>query len=250
MNNQDEDKILNDLYQQANQELPPAALDDLILKQAQQAKQIDSKASSTIKTHWRPWLAAASVVLVIPMIWLLTQNPQLSQDMGQIENPVVQPKVASDTTPQTEKVMANDAGMEAELAVPTKLTQSAETEQAKSTTASSARQEPAAAPAPMADLQEIIEQQGQRAITGNPINQESLQANKALLMNEFKAKKRSIKPSTMDPLMALEYEQFGRYLQQGEIEAADQLLTEMQERWPEFDYEDMIYRLAAAEAAN
>jgi len=220
-------------------------LDDLILKHAQQSKQIENRtASYKTKNNWRPWLAAASVVLVVPMIWLLTQNQQLSQDFGQLQSKEVQPKTTQDASPKAEKSFADNAGIEAEMSE-----QDSE-EQGKITiTDSRIRSEPEA-PAPMADLQDMIEQQGQRSITGKPIDQESLQANKELLMNEFKVKKRTIKPSTMDPLMALEYEQFGRYLERGEIEAADQLLTEMQENWSDFDFEDMIYRLAEAEVKN
>ncbi len=101
--------------------------------------------------------------------------------------------------------------------------------------------------ASIADLQAIIEEQGRLSITGKPIDRESLNSNKAKLMDELKAKKRTINHSTMSPLMALEYEQFGRYLDRGQFDMADQLLTDMQESWPEFDFEEMIYRLALAE---
>jgi hypothetical protein len=242
MNNKDEDQILSDLYQQGNQEQPPKALDDLILKQAQQSQLATSKS----KHSWRPWLAAASVVLVLPMIWLLTQQQQLSSELKPIQPPTSQAAETLNAAPKAEEAFAADADMEAEAM------DHDQAEYGKITVTGSrlkaAPESPAAAP--MVDYQDLIEQQGQRSITGKPIDQQSLQANKELLMDEFKAKKRTIKPSTMDPLMLLEYEQFGRYLDEGNIEAADQLLTEMQENWPDFDFEDMIYRLAEVEASS
>ena len=232
MNNKDEDQILNDLYHQGNQEQPPKALDDLILKQAQQSQLATSKS----KYNWRPWLAAASVVLVLPMIWLLTQQQQLRPELKPIQAPTNQATETLNPAPKAEEAFAADAVMEADEAME---------DNQITVTGSRIQAEPAAAP--MVDYQDLIERQGQRSITGKPIDQQSLQANKELLMDEFKAKKRTIKPSTMDPLMLLEYEQFGRYLDEGNIEAADQLLSEMQENWPDFDFEDMIYRLVEAE---
>ncbi len=245
MNHADEDKILNDLYQQANQEQPPKALDDVILQHAEQSLSNEGRQVSTpITKNWQPWLAAASVVLVIPMIWLLTQNQELTSGLEHTQSFESKPSPTIDAKLKSESV-ADDVGIEAD-------TEEMEAfEPNESPVVNHAVSKP---PAPKAvsvnDLQAIIEQQGQRSITGKPIDRESLQANKELLLGELKAKKRTIKPSNMDPLMTLEYEQFGRYLEQGKIEAADQLLTEMQENWPEFDYEDMIYRLATAEIKN
>jgi hypothetical protein len=104
-----------------------------------------------------------------------------------------------------------------------------------------------AAPVPLDQLDQLIEQQGHISITGRPIDEASLRANQQFLLDELKGQKRPINPSTMSPLMALEYEQFGRYLERGEFSLADQLLTDMQESWPDYDYEDMIYQLALAE---
>ncbi len=104
--------------------------------------------------------------------------------------------------------------------------------------------------ASMAEIQDIIEEQGRLSITGKPIDRAALKANKAKMMDELMIKKRTINASTMSPLMALEYEQFGRYLDRGQYDLADQLLTDMQESWPEYDYEDMIYRLALAETGT
>lgn len=248
MNTNDEDKLLTDLYRQANQEQPPVALDDLILKHAQQSNQ--KKTDIQSKSSWRLWVAAASVVLVIPMIWLLTQNQQLSEDMGPLTSSDAHPKKTMDATPKAEPSMADDAGMvDKPSRQPARTEKDTEREEKLTVTGSRIVQSDpeSPAPAPMANLQEMIEQQGQQSITGRPIDQDSLQANKELLMDEFKSKKRTIKPSSMEPLMLLEYEQFARYLEQGEIEAADQLLTQMQENWPDYDFEDMIYRLVEAE---
>ncbi|WP_223788984.1 hypothetical protein [Marinicella meishanensis] len=104
-----------------------------------------------------------------------------------------------------------------------------------------------APPVPLDQLEQVIEQQGHISITGRPIDEASLRANQQRLLDELKGQKRPINPSTMSPLMALEYEQFGRYLERGDFALADQLLTDMQENWPEYDYEEMIYQLALAE---
>lgn len=258
-NNEHKDKVLNDLYQQANQEQPPAALDEIILKQAKQAQSgLNKSTANKSKNNWRPWLAAASVVLVLPLIWFLTQNQAIMPEFDSaqsIEAPkpsAKQPSTKPGTQQETNinEAFADDLNMESaaenELL---EMDQDGQEDQGRITvTGSRARTEPA--PAPMLDLEDKLEQQTQRSISGKPINQESLNANKKLLKDEFKAKKRTIKPSNMDPLMALEYEQFGRYLEQGEIEKADQLLTDMQENWPDFDFEDMIYRLAEAELGS
>jgi hypothetical protein len=244
MNNQDEDKIINDLYQQGNQEQPPKALDDLILKHAEHSThQSQQPAAVKSKNNWRPWLAAASVVLVMPLIWLLTQNQELSQDFGQTQSLESKSKEQLETAPSIDNAFADD-----DIEAYETDDQDFEEQGKITVTGARMRQEPAAAPMPA--LEEVIGDGVQRSITGKPIDFDSLQANQKILKDELKAKKRTIKPSTMDPLMALEYEQFGRYLERGEFDAADQLLTEMQENWPDFDFEDMIYRLAAAEAAN
>jgi len=247
MNNEHEDNLLHDLYQQGNKELPPAALDDIILNQAKQAKRNHTTSNkSHSKKSWRPWLAAASVVLVLPMVWFLTQNQQITPDFGSASS-VETPKPTAKKEAFTNDTIAEEGASykpqpEAELAEMDDASQDRIT-----VTGNRMRSEPAESPAPVLDLEDKIETQALRSISGKPIDQESLQANMQILKDEFKAKKRTIKPSTMDPLMALEYEQFGRYLELGDIEKADQLLTEMQESWPDFDFEDMIYRLAEAE---
>lgn len=239
MSQMNEDKLLNDLYQQANQEQPPKTLDDLILQHAKSSTlESNSKPVKTIN-HLHPWFAAASVVLVLPLIWLLTQNQELRSEVEQIKPVEIQPQIQS-------KVKTKPMSSANVQSVSTDEVAEAYTDKEKATDPSK-YEEVVVLPAPMIDLPNIIEQEGSYPISKQTIDRKSLQANKELLMNEFKAKKRSIRPSTMDPLMALEYEQFGRYLERGEIEAADQLLTDMQENWPEFDFEDMIYRLAEAE---
>jgi len=103
------------------------------------------------------------------------------------------------------------------------------------------------APVALDELDQLLEQQTHISITGRPIDEASLRANQRQLLEDLKGQKRPINPSTMGPLMALEHAQFGRYLERGEFMLADQLLTEMQASWPDYDYEDMIYQLALAE---
>ena len=103
---------------------------------------------------------------------------------------------------------------------------------------------------PMTNLQDVIEEQGHISITGQPIDTESLAAKKAQIISDAVGQKKPINPGTMDPLMLLEYAQFGRYLDLGQFDLADELLTEMQENWPEYDFEDMIFQLALAESQS
>ncbi len=220
-----DEKLLDDLYRQSPQDEPPASLDQQILAQAQASNPIN-------KPNRTPWLAAASVVMVVPLIWFLTQNPELTEEASAVE---IQPQATLKTETQEEAqtevpvVSDDEAGLY--------LDQAPEPAPAMS------------APAPvnsMAEIQQVIEEEN-LAITGQPLSQESLERNRKQLIEELKGKKRRITPGTMSPLMALEYEQFNRYLERGDIELADQLLTEMQANFPDYDYEDMIYQLAEAE---
>ncbi len=230
MNQQDQHKLLNNLYQKGNQEQPPAALDELILKQAQQSNQMENTSRElNKKNNWQPWLAAASVVLAIPMIWLLTQNQELSQDIGQIQSFESQAVKSQEVAPKAE-AFASDTVIQ--------------TEQRNTTTGNHIKPIPSSAPSPMADSQQASEEQAETSITGKPIDQQSVQANKTLLLNEFKAKKRSLKPNNLDPIMALEIQQFNQLIEQGDVDSAEQLLNSIMLDHPDFDYQDLLSELA------
>ncbi len=248
MNNKTEDQILTELLRDANEQ-PPKALDDLILNQAK----VNNNAAANAKIQkrdWKPWLAAASVALVMPLLWMITNNEELTHTKEVLSTPQITPKPSTEldqslTRPESTFSDADFVGHEQE-----QLHDMGEitiTGSRIKQTIDEAQEEPATY---IEIFDESIETESQRSITGKVIDQESLETNKVLLKNELKAKKRTIKPSNMNPLMALEYEQFGRYLEQGQFDLADQLLTEMQDNWPDFDFEDMIYRLAEAETKS
>lgn len=231
MNQSDDEKLLNDLYHQGHDEEPPKAIDALILQQAKQSNQPSHK-----HNNWRPWLAAASVVLVMPIIWLLVQNEQL------MEQATTVPTIESNE-PKPAKVARKEAKpqvAEEYMMAP------AESERPAN--------EPAAPAVDMGadtiDLQDT-EDQGKITVTGSRIKREDLEtesvkANRQVLMNEFKAKKKTLKQSNLDPILALELQQFEQYLELGEFEQATQLLQEMQEREPDFDYSELEQRLVDA----
>lgn len=247
MNKKTEDQILTELLHDKNEQ-PPKALDDIILNHAKASHSQNEPV--TKKRDWKPWLAAASVVLALPLLWILTQN----QELTKVPEPFPAPQVEQKPSVEIQGVIAESEAVMSDTDYHGDEQDQLE-EQGKITVTGSRimrAPEPDAAqeePAAYLDVfEESVEAESKRSITGKEINYESLEANKTLLKNEFKAKKRTIKPSNMDPLMALEYAQFGRYLEEGQFDLADELLTEMQENWPDFDFEDMIYRLAEAEA--
>jgi len=221
MNQQDEDKILNQMYQAANQEQPPEALDELILKHAQSTQR------PTKTKSWQPWLAAASVVLVIPMIWLLTQNQQLTKDLASHHLPENQPTEINDAPPKTGTVM-NSISVDQEQS-PSKATDS--------------QSKPAPSPTMPSAVAQTREAESQQSATDQASKQRSINTNKTLLMNEFKAKKKTIKPGNLDPIMALELQQFNQYLEQGETESAELLLNTMMQDYPDFEFQAMLNQL-------
>ncbi|TDR16284.1 hypothetical protein [Marinicella litoralis] len=237
MNQQDEDKKLTELYRAANQDMPPADLDELILKHAKQAVKKESKHDYFGSGRQRqPWLAAASVVLLIPMIWLLTQSELISTESLTIPN---SENHAAEN--QTKSVNAESLTEESTVEYKRiKITQDNNHIRAK----------PKSMPAPVAALPQANQEQNSQSITGKPIDQQSLKANKALLMNEFKSNKKTIKQSHMDPMMALELQQFNQYLEQGQLEKAERLLNEMIQFYPDFDFQDLWSQLNSKKSAQ
>ena len=258
MTDSSDDKLLTELYQAGESKTPPAHLDEAILKQAK-----SNHGRKTTSQSWRPWLAAASVVLVVPMIWLLSQQDQLTESATQNLPP---PASVPTESAAKNKASAADQGAvddrfagdmpEAEADRQQQSpTAAVSLEERNSTPKSVAIQDleeqlQAAPEPPSATAEELQDSDTLISITGNRISRAAVEAKKEQLKAELSAPKKTIKASTMDPLMALEYAQFNRYLEQQQFDQADQLLTDMQERYPEYDYEDMIYRLAIAEAST
>lgn len=67
------DPHIDQLYQKGDKTQPPKAIDDAILAHAEQAHQ------STRLGRLRPWLAAASVLFALPILWLMLEQPELQQ---------------------------------------------------------------------------------------------------------------------------------------------------------------------------
>ena len=105
-NNNRNDKIIDELYKMGHRDLPPSSLDNTILNKAHSSQIL------TPRNHWRPWLAAASVVFAIPMIWYITQNNELIEYQTPIPS-VVAPK-AIEQAPN----LAEEAMPAAEMAKP------------------------------------------------------------------------------------------------------------------------------------
>jgi hypothetical protein len=218
-NHENNDKIIHELYNKGDRDIPPGSIDNIILNRAKSSCQIPAS-----RNKWRPWLAAASVVFAIPMIWYITQNNELIEYQTPIPS-VVAPKTIEQAPDLTEEAMPAN-----EVAKPV-------------------ASKPYAAPAivdMVAQEQDGATEAEKSSENGNLINQSSLEANRQLLKNELKAKKRTIKPSNLDPMMALELQQFEQYLSENRLVDAEQLLNEMQQNYPDFDYTDLIVLLADA----
>ncbi len=235
MNPNDDDKVLNEIYRSGNKDQPPEQLDQIILQHAQHSHATKSKLRS-----WRPWLAAASIVLVMPIIWLLVQNEKLLDQAApnaQLTQPQ-KPKPAKELSKQ-EFHSEPEPVLEEALMAPAESNQPAA---------------PAADMAVEADDLQNMEEQGKIAVTGSrfkredpaSLETESVKANRELLMNELKVKKKTLKQSNLDPILAMELQRFEMYLEKGKINEATQLLQEMQEREPDFDYSELEQRLADA----
>lgn len=67
------DPHIDQLYQKGDKTQPPKSIDDAILAHAEQAHQ------STRLGRLRPWLAAASVLFALPILWLMLEQPELQQ---------------------------------------------------------------------------------------------------------------------------------------------------------------------------
>jgi hypothetical protein len=67
------DPNLHQLYQSGDQAQPPKSIDDAILARAEQAHQ------TTRLGRLRPWLAAASILFAVPILWLMLEQPELQQ---------------------------------------------------------------------------------------------------------------------------------------------------------------------------
>jgi hypothetical protein len=227
MSHTEEDKLLSKLYRQSSQEQPPATLDELILQHASQSHHRDKPGRS-----WRPWLAAASVVLVVPLIWLLTQDTALLES-GKPPTTLSLPAAEPATGEPTDDAEAADssAAPAPVVAAPVMEAQTAE---------------PAAPPADAAMMEEEVAEPARIQVTGSRVRSESLALNKQLLIEQATGGKRPLKPDSMGPELALLYQQFNRYLNEGQLDFAEAVLNDMQQSHPEFDYVDLLNRLEQA----
>ena len=207
---------------------------------------------------WRPWLAAASVALALPLVWLLTQQPELTQS------------VALDAAPQTPEVEVIDvrldeAAKQRQRRIPQKPKVAQPDLDALREEMAPAPEMEMPAPAVMApepsipaEFSELMEADLAGAAPADaqvdaetPLDdtlgsaqRASMERNQALLKDELKAAKKSLKPSNLTPTLALELERFELLLEQGEWQQAETLLNAMQERDPDFDYGELVERLA------
>lgn len=89
------DPNIDQLYQKGGKTQPPKSIDDAILAHAEQAHQ------STRLGRLRPWLAVASVLFALPILWLMLEQPELQQSMQESLHPEPVPSISmSDEKPQ------------------------------------------------------------------------------------------------------------------------------------------------------
>lgn len=81
------DSNIDQLYQYGKKAQPPKDIDDAIMARAQQAHQ------PTRLGRLRPWLAAASILFAVPILWLMLGQPELQQARQESLQPVPVPSV-------------------------------------------------------------------------------------------------------------------------------------------------------------
>ncbi len=79
MKNQDQQ--LNQLYQDEKKAQPPKSIDEAILARAEDANQ------KFQYRRLRPWLAAASILFAVPILWLMVQQPEMQQSINESLQP-------------------------------------------------------------------------------------------------------------------------------------------------------------------
>lgn len=224
MNHTEDDKILKKLYQQSQQQLPPESLDDLILQQASQSHHREKRGR-----NWRPWLAAASVVLVVPLIWVMTQSPNMLETTD--SRPTINlPQPNNQSTAAKPAPMAADATPPAaEPEPPVKAAEVPVTTMPEAST--------------MADEQ--APQANRIQVTGSRLRTDPALAQKQLLIEQLTGGKRTFNPEKLNPDLALLYKQFEQHLKSGQLELAEEILDEMYDAYPEYDFEPLWLKLEA-----
>lgn len=238
--------IINDLYQASTKgsgnEQPPAALDQLIKNAAQDS--LKPKQAKTKGNNRTMWMAAASVAMVVPLLYWLTFTVQPT-DMQQSADyfpqaemdSVAAPKPAVQAAPKADKKVAAErkaAQTYEALADDMDTDQQNIPEQGKITVTGS-RIMHDTEDDNFAETEMAEEQLGEAA--AEPAPMPSLERNRALLKSEFKAKKQRInKDSIADPMMALEWQQLQQYIDQGDKVKAQALLATMRVDWPNYDF--------------
>lgn len=224
MSTHEDDQSLSKLYRQAKQQQPPVELDELIIQHASQSHHREKPGH-----NWRPWLTAASVLLVVPMIWMISREETIladSEPQTHFGQPVSEPlaiEEAADALPA--ESIADEWP-----ATPPALTP--------------AKPEPMAPlAADMASMDEQTDQPSRVQVTGNRLSNPSVSMNKMRLIEEATGGKKPLNPELMDPELALLFQQFERYLDEGQLDRAASILSDMQASHPAFDYSDLVRRL-------
>ena len=240
--------VINDLYQASTKgsgnEQPPVALDQLIKNAAQDSlkpKQIKTKGNNRTM-----WMAAASVAMVVPLLYWLTLTVQPTEmqqgtdyfpqaEMNPVAAPKADKKVAAKRKAAQPLEALSDSMYKDQQNMP---------EQGKITvTGSRIMREPEADDETYyeADIAEEA-QLGEAVAEPAPIL--SLERNRALLKSEFKAKKQRIhKDSFADPMMALEWQQLNQYIEEGKKQQAQALLATMRVDWPNYDFTSLTEQI-------
>lgn len=209
--NHDDEKVLKELYFEMDLDQPPADLDQIILAQASSNKKPSR--------HFKSWLAAASMVLVFPLVWLITQqvdtyhDDPVSKDQNFDPSPVV---------PQAEKTHQSTTTYQHSIP------QGTDAEE---------RSEPVAMSAPAAILPPQSKD-SQNSDNRLQDTSDSFAANKQLLLDELSAGKRKPSEKNLTPQMILKIEQLNQLIENKHWAEAQSLLDELQSSHPEYDFSE------------
>lgn len=202
MSSDKDHQIINDLYQTGNNDEPPEFIDKIIHDHAK---------SPVKRNNWRPWLAAASILLTVPLFVFLSLQPALLE------------------APATESIITNeDSGSNESIHM---------TEELPSREHMSNAQELAPAPASA-----IAEEDSEVVVHQSTTS--SLESNRNLLKEELRAQKRSLKPANLTPILALEIQQFEQFIEEGLWDQAQTLLEQMKVNYPDYSFQSLDEALA------
>jgi len=242
------DPQLDQLYQDNDKKQPPQSVDAAILAHANQDKRSQL-------SRLRPWLAAASVLFTIPVLWLMLQQPELQQASRESVQPeptpyIIEPadRVKAETKDESgsddlasfkesdqDTITVTGSRLKRQTTASDKTGIVAEMEQAdgqlapkkaeEKTIANRSRPEPPES-APLKPVPDSLRQA------------KAIQFNQALLL-ELADTVKETKPDQLSSLQAKQWTQFEHDIDQQQWSQAQKSLKQIQQSHPNLDVTDL-----------